>query len=259
MIKSVWCVLFVLALILAGCDAAETEDDRVEVTVLMVFQPAVSRQAGDVQAYLQNALAETNQTYINSNINLTLKLVHAAEVEYELSERLLDLERLLLPADGYLDQVHSLRDTYEADIVVFVSDNRASTVNASIMAEEATAFVIVHWESLGEPEYGLAHEIGHLFGARHTPDSDAAVLPFAFGHGFRNDSLRTIMANGQQLRVPYYAGPDQRYEGDVLGDSTSQNVAEVLRTTAVYISNFRGEQTESDFEPSGTWPTISLP
>ena len=66
------------------------------------------------------------------------------------------------------------------------------------------------------------------------------------------------MANGPQRRIERFSGPDQRYDGTVLGDSTLNDVARVLRETTVYVSNFRGPQTPTSFQPSGHWPTVSI-
>jgi hypothetical protein len=111
---------------------------------------------------------------------------------------------------------------------------------------------------LGTPSYLLAHEIGHLQGARHSPGQDPELEPFPYGHGFRNDSLRTILANGPERKVAMFSGPDQVYQGVVLGDEERMNVARVLRETAAYLSNFRGPQRATDFVPPGHWPTVEV-
>ena len=256
---SISCLLLFCSLI-AACDShtPTLETEMTEVTVLVAYTEEARVAAGDIQGEILDGLADTNAAFENSAIPLRLVPVHVAEVSYEMTERLEDLKRLVRTGDGYLDEIHPLRDQYEADLVVFVPDKRDATINASVMAEASTAFVIVHWEYLDGPDYGLAHEIGHLFGARHTPDSDPNTKPFAFGHGFRNDTLRTIMANGLQHRVPYFSGPEQVVEGVVLGDSTLHNAAEVLRRTAIYIANFRGPQQTTAFVPSATFPVVNF-
>ncbi|HMB89319.1 MAG TPA: M12 family metallo-peptidase [Rhodothermales bacterium] len=245
---------------MTSCDSHSPtlETDKTEVTVLVTYTEEARVAADDIQGEIMQGLADTNAAFENSAIPLRFVPVHVAEVTYEMTDRFEDLKRLVRTSDGHLDEIHVLRDQYEADLVVFVPDKRDATINASVMAEASTAFVIVHWEFLDAPDYGLAHELGHLFGARHTLDSDPSTEPFAFGHGFRNDSLRTIMANGPQQRVPYFSGPEQRFEGVALGDSTLHNAAEVLRRTAIYIANFRGPQQATDFVPSATFPVVNF-
>lgn len=244
---------------LAACDrAGDDPPEPVTITLLVVYSPSVAAGAGDVAAYIEDVIHETNAAYANSEVDIRLELAHSVQVDYEATERLQDLERLMRPDDGYLDEVHVLRDEYEADIGVLLLDEHASTINGAVLAEEQTAFVVVYWPSVGAPSYALAHEIGHLHGARHSPESDQRIEPFPYGHGFRNDSIKTIMSTGQLEVVPYFSGPELTYEGVVLGDSSLRDVARVLRETAVYVSNFRGPKAETDFVPPGTWPTISI-
>ncbi|MEZ4702355.1 MAG: M12 family metallo-peptidase [Rhodothermales bacterium] len=246
------------ALLIASCDTAPNPDNlATEVTLLVVYTRDAAEAAVDLNAYLQSAIAHTNIAFGNSRIPVVLTMVFAQEVDYTSTVPLQDLTYLVGQNDGVLDEVHTLRDQFEADIVAFITNDPQSTRNAAIMATPATAFVMAYWQDSAAPEYGLAHEIGHLFGARHTPDSDALDQPFAYGHGFRNATYRTIMANGTQTRVPHFSGPDQVYQGVVLGDSTERDVARAIRESAVYVSNFRGPQTETAFVPSGTWPVVN--
>jgi hypothetical protein len=245
---------------LAACDSTDDDsgDDLTEITVLVAYTPAAADTVGDIRSAVDAAIAGTNAAYKDSNISIRLKLAHLVKLEYRLTERLQDLERLLRENDGHLDEIHELRDRYEADIGVLLAEERNATINGAVMADESTAFAVVHVGTMGPPDYALAHEIGHLQGGRHTPDRDANQEPYPFGHAFRNDEIRTIVGTGGQRIVPYFSGPDQVYEQVVLGDSTLRNNAEVLRLSAVYISNFRGRVTPTDFVPPSTWPTIDL-
>jgi hypothetical protein len=65
---------------------------------------------------------ETNQGYINSGVTQRIRLVHKEEINY--SESGFDwntaLNRLQNTTDEYMDNVHTLRDTYHADVVVLI-------------------------------------------------------------------------------------------------------------------------------------------
>jgi peptidyl-Asp metalloendopeptidase len=248
----------ILAVSLSACTLIDGRPtvERVEITLLAVYTDGAREAAPDVESRIRSAVAEINDIYREGEIPINLRLVHVAEEAYTMTERLQDLARLMRVGDGHLDEVHRLRNEHQADIVALVSETPGTTINGSIMARPETAFVIVYWEDLGSPRYGLAHEIGHLHGARHSPDHDPALEPFPYGHGFKNESIRTIMANGPQERVGRFSGPDQRHRRAVLGDSTLHNVARVLRETAAYVSNFRGPRTPTDFQPTGHWPTV---
>lgn len=244
-------------LLLASCDSdTDDPDDAATITVLVAYTSDVAAGAEDVEAGIRRAFDETNAVYANSGVAARLVPVHMVEVDYEVADRLETLAHLLRPDDGVLDALHALRDEHAADIVLLVPPGPGVTINAAVMAEPSTGFLIVQHAHLGAPSYALAHEMGHLHGARHSFDEDPALEPFPYGHGFRNDSLRTVLAGGAQQKVPFFSGPGQVYEGVVLGDSTLHDVARVLRESAVYLSNFRGPQTPTTFEPPGTWPVL---
>jgi peptidyl-Asp metalloendopeptidase len=250
-----------LLAVLAGCDFdnALPPDDRVEITLLAVYTPAAETAAPDIQARIRAAVEEINDIYRAGNIGVRLKTVHVARVDYQMTERVQDLERLLNPSDGHLDEVHVLRDAHQADLVALVVDRPNATINASIMAIPETAFVIVHYADMAGPGFALAHELGHLQGALHHPESHWQMEPFPYGHGFRGETIRDIMATGPALpRAPRFSGPDQVFEGITLGDDSLRNVARVLRETAVFVSNFRGPRTPTTFVSPGHWPTLPV-
>src|SRR5690606_37202680 len=151
----------------------------------------------DIEAHIRRAVAETNALYANGRIPIRLALAHLVEVDHEVEDRDESLRALIRTDDGVLDEIHALRDAHEADVVVLVPGTRTAPTWA-VMAEARTAFALVYWDGLGAPYYSLAHEIGHLQGARHAFEDDPNPEPFPYGHGFKNDSLRTIMASGPQ-------------------------------------------------------------
>lgn len=247
--------LLLACALLAAWPGCLLDDRTIEVTLIGAYTPAAAARVGDVEAALRRAVAETNASYRASRVDVRLRLVRAVAVPDEFSgDRVTDLNRIVHPGDGFFDGLHALRDRYQADLVVVVPDDPRATIPAAILARPEAAFVVVHAEHLGAPFYGLAHELGHLQGARHTLDSDPATEPFAFGHGFRNARFRTIMANGTQQRVARWSSPHVVVEGDTLGDAATADVARVLNTTAAYVAGFRGPAPPTTFVPAGTWP-----
>src|SRR3954451_16968829 len=69
------------------------------------------------------AVAETNQSYLNSNINQKLRLAHVEEVSYTESGVFgTDLTRLQNGADSFMDNVQTLRNTFAADTVSLITE-----------------------------------------------------------------------------------------------------------------------------------------
>lgn len=248
--------MLLLALACGGCDSMRPESASTVITLLVAYTPDVSDAAGDLPLVVDRTLQQTNRVFETDDIPIRLELAHMAEMEYVTTERLQDLERLIRNGDGHLDALHALRDSHEADVGILLVDDRSLTANGAVLAEEATAFAVIFWETIGAPDYALAHELGHLMGARHSPDADPLTEPFPYGHGFRNDSIKTIMSTGRLEVVPHFSSPDLTLDGAALGDSSQRDVRRVLRETAVYVSNFRGPKTPTDFVPPGTWPTV---
>lgn len=249
--------LLLPALLLVSCDAQEPDPDadKTTITILFAYTPQV-RAAADVEALIDRALDDTHRAYDNSGIRTRLRRAHAVEVNYTLPERLQDLTRLVRRSDGYLDELHALRDAHEADLVVLIADAPTATQNAAIMAEPSTAFAVVYYAHLGAPHFALGHELGHLQGARHSPEQGVFAEPFPYGHGTRTEQWKTIMASGSVPVIPHFSNPDVSYQGTPTGTADLQNVARVLNETAVYIANFRGPQTPTDFVPTATFPIV---
>jgi parallel beta-helix repeat protein len=120
-------------------------------------------------------------------------------------------------SDGYLDEIHSLRNQYEADVCVLLVntlDNHGYA--ASTGAEFNDAFCVVRASS-AVSYYTFPHELGHLFGCRH--DSDSGIYPYSNAHGYNwhgrlfstTRYYKTIMSIEEPtkyLRVQYFSNPD---------------------------------------------------
>jgi peptidyl-Asp metalloendopeptidase len=94
-----------------------------------------------------------------------------------------------------LDEIHGLRAKYGADVAVLVVDNPMGCgLSVRIAPEASDAFTVVDHECAATM-YSLAHEIGHLIGARHDRALDDSTTPFSYGHGFvHGKEWRTMMS-----------------------------------------------------------------
>jgi predicted outer membrane repeat protein len=222
----------------------------------------------EIKAYIQNAVSESNLCFINSKVNCSIRLVHVVEVEYnETQNPSLDLNRSVDQADGYLDDLHSLRDQYGADLVTLLVSKGDGSLGgiAKSMAYpsldfESSGFNVVVMDQIGAPNYSLLHEIGHNMGCLHnredamnrgipeTDPSNNSVFK-AFNYGKRwlvdGEGYRTIMSYDTEgtltysNRIPYFSNPNIEYQGISTGNIDSEDNAQVLNTTAPYVSNFR--------------------
>lgn len=175
-----------------------------------------------------------------------LRLAVSVQVNYtESGNHATDLARFAGTTDGYMDWIHCARDRYVADVcALLVTSPDYCGLAMAILATPQTAFCTVLW-SCAVGRYSLAHEIGHLQGARH--EEDPSPNPFAYGHGFLRKTspgrVKTVMAIHECcLRDPYWSSPDIYVGGDPnypMGTTNWNHNARVLNETAWTISSFR--------------------
>lgn len=254
-----------------GGDAAA--DAGSQIDVLVVYTPAARAAAGgttgmDTQVDL--AIAASNTSYANSGITPRLRLVYKGEVSYTESGNIeLDLSRLTNTSDGYMDVVHSLRNTYQADLVALIVENGGgycgiAWLMTSVSSSFASQAFSVTARGCASANYSFPHELGHNQGARHDWYVDSTNnSPYTYNHGYVNTSAlwRTVMAYNTQCddlgftctRLQYWSNPNVSYGGAPMGVPEGQaNAAENKKTldnTAYTVANFR---------QSGSGPTLAL-
>jgi hypothetical protein len=217
------------------------------IDVLVAYTPTAAAQVNNIAAFVQLAVDEANQSYVNSKVNQRLRLVHSYQVNYNEAGKGYDtiVADLAGKSDGSMDEIHQLRDQHGADLVaLIVNQTDFCGMADAIMASEATAFAAVHW-NCATGYYSFAHELGHLMGARHDPANDPSTAPFPHGHGFQEGSAawRTVMAYqcGARActRLPYWSNPNVNYQGVPMGTTPAHDNARVLNQTAPTIATFR--------------------
>lgn len=220
------------------------------IKLLVNYTQGAKNAVSDIDGLIDLAVAETNQGYANSGINITVEVAHRAQTSYSESSNIsTDRDRYAATSDGYMDEIHTQRDQHGADVGVLILNNSAACgVAKAIGATASTAFAVVH-HSCATGYYSFAHEIGHLQGARHDPATDPSTSPYAYGHGYRapNNAWRTVMAyncSPSCTRINYWSTPNRTYsDGQVMGTSSQSDNARVLNQTAATIAGFRGDTT----------------
>lgn len=224
----------------AGTKAVST------IRVMVVVTNAAAAQVGNVTNFVNLAINETKAGYTNSGVEISMQLAGVYTTSYvESGSFSTDLARFRGTTDGYMDSVHSLRNTNAADMVMLVINNSSSCGLASaIGASASTAFAAVH-HGCATGYYSFGHELGHLQSARHDPANDPTSTPYAYGHGYQYPSggWRTIMAYAcasvNCTRLNYWSNPAKTRSGVPMGTTSSSHNQRVLNNTKATIAAFR--------------------
>ena len=212
---------------------ADSASDSAWIDVAVFYTPAaranVSGLTGTVgiTGLVDLMFANANAAYETSGAMQRIRLVHLGEVGYtESGDSETDLTRLSGTSDGFLDEVHPLRDRYAADLVHLIADNDDVCGIAHLSAGSHTAFSLTGWNCEVDL-YAFAHELGHNMGLNHdrytewctgqlagrpgTCGNAIRNRPHAYSYGYVNQhafdgnatpqsAWRTIMAYNWQCR-----------------------------------------------------------
>jgi peptidyl-Asp metalloendopeptidase len=240
-----------------------TSDAPVGIDVMVPYTTAARNAVADIAATIQLAVAEANQSYVNSGIHIKLNLVDTFEVAYSETGKTFDT----ILADFIANPtVQSRRASSGADLSAMIIDQTDFCGLAdTIMASASTAFAVVHYDC-ATGYYSFAHELGHLMGARHDDADDSNTSPFSYGHGFQHpsatagQSFRTIMAyacttTSCDPRVQYWSSPNVKYNGIATGTAATNDNVRVLNGTAGTVAAFNsppGSDIGSIWRSTGT-------
>lgn len=229
---------------------------RVVIDVFTVIKPgAVEAYDGDMLALMQLAIALANQSYINSDIGISLRLSAYQETDYSaIPFPALDMHRLIDPADGYMDDSLVIRDESGSDVVMLIDDygpfeegNYSCGMANQTGATPETAVAAVNFHCILNQSF--AHELGHLQSARHNVENDPGDVPYGYGHGYRNTvkapQWSTLMSYAclppldECPRLNAWSNPDLLYNEVPMGDPQTADNRRVLELTKQSISKFR--------------------
>ena len=213
--------------------------------MLLYTKNAVNEYLGEPEGLIADAIDEANETFARSGLgNIRLRLVHTQLVDFdEAGSDHFEILYAMVEGVGNFKHVSKLRDEKAADIVGLIVHNPSGCgLSTRVGADAEEAFFVAH-HACAANTFTIAHEIGHIIGARHDRLVDANNMPFPYAHGYVNGTKwRDIMSYrescGSCPRIPYWSNPRVLYKGEPTGTPASDN-ARVILEQAERVSNFR--------------------
>jgi hypothetical protein len=191
--------------------------------IMVLYTPAARDYAGGtsaIQAQILTYISAANSTYTHSQADVRLNLVFSGEIPYtETGSAVSDLNRLTFRTDGYIDEIHPMRDWLAADVVSLLVHSFAYCGIGWMNFGEHRAFSLTD-VACGSSSF--VHEIGHNMGCAHDRDNAGGPgeFSFSYGHRFTGDGgalWRTVMAYHPGTRIQRFSNPNVLYDGEPTG------------------------------------------
>lgn len=247
-------------------DRGPNTDLGFTIDLMVVWTPQARSEEGGtsaMQTLILESVADMNTRLANSLTIPRVRLVWWQEMSGYTENGSDELHRLYCPTDGYMDVVHTLRETHQADLVHLVvrdiDDDCGFGCTTTGVAYRPSSFTQpcnshLYWVSISDNNYTngtLAHEVGHNLGCCHDRANACSnpIVSYAFGRCFyaapayRYTTMSYDCALGFGSNIPFYSNPNVYFAGQPTGTSTENN-ARAINDTRTMIANYRrGDHT----------------
>jgi len=209
----------------AAASSAPTPAPTIDMLVLYTTDAKLV-EGGDaaIQAKVNLAIAETNQAYANSQVTQRLRLVHQTEALgfAEVTSFSSMLSQLRTDGDGFVDEAHTLRNQYGADMVALIVAGSQYCGIGYLMTSPSASFenraFSVTSRVCATGYYTFGHELGHNMGCHHDRgNASSGAYPYSYGYRTASGAYRTVMAYSPGQRVQYFSNPNVSFNGEALG------------------------------------------
>lgn len=245
------------------------------ITMMIVYTQAAATWASSNEAGINNTISslmlKSQMALDNSKLFLNLQLVHSEQVDYNEVDGSSDLRNLADSTDGFMDNVHALRNLYRADVVVLLENTNSNGGLAYLFADDPAYAFSYNRVQQASIAYTTIHEIGHNLGCGHHYQQNSFPGPgfFPYSSGWRwtgTDSQNycdlmtyadgSYFADGiTHTNVPYFSNPDILYKGVPTGDYTLADNSRTIRETKSRVAAYRSGHVSPPPAPKSLDPS----
>ncbi|SMO63878.1 zinc-dependent metalloprotease [Gracilimonas mengyeensis] len=253
-------------------------EDSTTIDLMLVYTNNAASWASDSSSFgsidviLSQAMNRSQTALDNSQLGIELRLVHVYKTSYDEINDGVESNELLKRLtqnpdnpvygsdegyDGYLEEVHDLRQEYGADLVAMIAQiwdvGGLGWRLGSTSGDPVRGFSVNRVQQIATG-YTLIHEIGHNMGNSHArtqresaADTTGGLFHYSVGYQDKDAGIHTIMAyrnsadNIRLEEVPIFSSPDLEWEGVTLGtnnnitpENNALSMAQIKRTVANY-------------------------
>lgn len=209
-----------------------TTQANVTVTVYLSesFRSYFNDDTAQMKTFVDLAIAESNQGYVNSGVAITMSLKCMINSDVEDNTDIHVMLDDFLAAAKAAKNFSTFRKTADIALLLSASDLSACGVAYTNILETGQTLGVVK-RSCATGYYSFAHEIGHMYGASHNREQGSTnkAWPSAYGYLIRpptSSGYRTILAytaKGYSTRVNYYSSSNVTYKDMPTGDANNDN------------------------------------
>lgn len=250
---------------------ASSNESIVDV-MLLYTQNIVDTFPGDMtDALLEHLVFKANQSFVDSQIDLRLRLVHTEFVDYPNPSSIVALNELRAALDNNsstqtvpsLSQIAQLQQTYGADLVSMIRThdlNEREVCGIAMFPDPAVDF-LVNVSNVGISGGSncidtFTHEVGHNFGAGHQRSAGASVgAREAAGALIVDGKFNTLMSSigtgdvNRDYGLPVFSNPNITCATLPCGDVATADNADTINFFAPINAALRAGVIETPIEP----------
>lgn len=237
--------------------SADIAADVVTIRLLAAYTTDAKNKAGGasaIEAMIGTGTSQTTTAFSRGGVQAQMQLAVTKEYDYAQQANMqTDLTRFSGSGDSFMDDVHGLRDTHQADMnVLLVGEAMGGACGIGYLLTSSSPALVksVQFSVVARPcatgYYSFSHELGHNLGNHHDLPNAPGGGYFSYSTGHYNEAaaMRTIMAypcpNVTCTRYLYFSAPAVLVNGVPSGVENVSDNARSLSTTTPLVAHVYG-------------------